>query len=365
MLVLTVFLFCGDTWSEQMKAMVLHAAAMMSLEEVVCPSSSPDNILVRVTHSSLCGTDTKIYDGEIAVHYPLILGHEVVGELVEAIEDQDLQVGDRVIIDPMVSCGSCFHCRIGQSNLCPKGLLLGRDANGGFAEFISVPRNNVFRLPSAIDSQVAPLIQVATTCLHAQRLVPIGIGDSVLVMGLGVTGQLHVQLAKGQGANLVIGISRSAFKRQLARAHGADFTFESIQDAETNLPDVTNGRGVDLLIETTGQPQSFAAAVALTRVGGRVLLFGINTASQGVLPFYDLYFKELAIYNARAAKSEDFATTIDLVQRGVLQLSPLITHVVALPDLESGFRLMNSKLEDRLKVVVNHDLQGAEIRASI
>jgi 2-desacetyl-2-hydroxyethyl bacteriochlorophyllide A dehydrogenase len=337
-----------------MKAMVLRAPGDMSLEEVVRPDFSPDKILVRVTHSALCGTDAKIYDGEIAVRYPLILGHEVVGELVEPIDAHNLQAGDRVIIDPMVSCGSCFHCSIGQSNLCPNGRLLGRDANGGFAEFISVPRNNVFPLSAAIDSQVAPLIQVATTCLHAQRLVSSFLGDSVLVMGLGVTGQLHVQLAKGRGASPVIGISRSAFKRQLAQAHGADFTFENTEDAIRNIPGITNGRGVDLAIETTGQTQSFAEAVALTRVGGRMLLFGISTAIQGVFPFYDLYFKEVSIFNARTAKSEDFSGAIDLVQRGVLQLSPLITHVVSLPDLKSGFRLMNGRLDDRLKVVVKH-----------
>jgi L-iditol 2-dehydrogenase len=337
-----------------MKAMVLRAPRDLSLEEVACPDCSPDQVLVRVTHSALCGTDAKIYAGEIAVRYPLILGHEVVGELVEPLRAQNLEAGDRVIIDPMVSCGFCFHCRSGQSNLCPNGQLLGRDANGGFAEFISVPRNNVFPLSAAIDSQTAPLIQVATTCLHAQRLVSIFPGESVLVMGLGVTGQLHVQLAKGRGASPVIGISRSAFKRQLARAHGADFTFENTEDAMRNISDVTNGRGADLTIETSGQLQSFAASVALTRVGGRILLFGINTANQGVLPFYDLYFKELSIFNARAAKPEDFTGIIDLVQRGILQFSPLVTHVVSLADLKSGISLTNLRLDERLKVVVKH-----------
>lgn len=337
-----------------MRAMVLSAPREMRLEEVIPPDRSSGQILVRVTHSALCGTDAKIYSGEIAVRYPLILGHEVVGELVESLEAGNLQAGHRVLIDPMVSCGVCFHCSIGQCNLCSNGSLLGRDADGGFAEFISAPLTNIYPLPDDVDSQTAPVIQVAATCVHAQRFAAIFPGDSVSVMGLGVTGQLHVQLAKERGANPIIGISRSAMKRRLAEAHGADFTFESASDALRHISEVTKGGGVDLAIETTGRSQSFADSIALARAGGRILLFGINTADQGTLPFYDLYFKELSIFNARAAKPEDYSSAIDLVQRGVLKLLPLITHVVSLTDLESGIKLMDPDVHERLKVLVEH-----------
>ncbi len=146
---------------------------------------------MRVTHSGLCGTDLKIYKGAIPAEYPLIMGHEMVGEVAG---------GGRVIVDPVLSCGSCFHCRIGQTNLCPSGGLIGRESNGGFAEYAAVPAGQVFPLPDSIDSRSAPLIQVATTCLHAQRLAHLSSGESVAVIGVGVSGQLHVQLAKAHGA---------------------------------------------------------------------------------------------------------------------------------------------------------------------
>ena len=159
-------------------------------------------MLVGITHSGICGTDYKIFNGSIPVRYPRIMGHEMVGEVVDGGGTGRFRAGDRVIIDPELYCGACFHCRIGQTHLCPNGMLLGRDANGGFAEYPRRrPRATSSRLPDVIGRRTAPIIQVLTTCLHAQRQVDIFAGESVVVLGLGVTGQLHVQLAKARGAN--------------------------------------------------------------------------------------------------------------------------------------------------------------------
>src|SRR3984957_10955114 len=207
-----------------MKAMVLSAPNELALGEVARPAIGEGQVLVRVTYSGICGTDYKIYSGAIPVRYPRIMGHEMIGEVVEAGESATVRPGDRVIVDPELYCGACFHCRIGQTHLCPNGILVGRDADGGFAEYVAAPASHVFRLPDSIDSRTAPLIQVLTTCLHAQRQVKIFPAESVVVFGLGVTGQLHVQLAKARGASPVIGVTRSAGKRELAEDLGADIT---------------------------------------------------------------------------------------------------------------------------------------------
>ena len=149
------------------------------------------------------------------------------------------------------------------------------------------------------------MIQVLTTCLHAQRQIDIFPGESVVVLGLGVTGQLHVQLAKARGAT-VIGVTRSADKRALAETLGADLTIPGGDDAVEQVREATEGRGADVIIETTGVVPSLSPAIHMARSGGRLLLFGIITAKEGALPFYDLYFKELALINARVAKSEDY-----------------------------------------------------------
>src|SRR6266700_4475179 len=133
-----------------MKAMVLSAPNELALGEVARPAIGPGQVLVRVMYSGICGTDYKIYTGAIPVRYPRIMGHEMIGEVVEAAGGE-LRPGQRVIIDPELYCGACFHCRIGQTHLWPNGQLLGRDSNGGFAEFLTAPASHVFPLPDAVD----------------------------------------------------------------------------------------------------------------------------------------------------------------------------------------------------------------------
>jgi L-iditol 2-dehydrogenase len=337
-----------------MKAMVLRAPGELVLDEVARPGLDARHAVVRVTHSGICGTDFKIYSGAIPVSYPRIMGHEMIGVVAEADEGDALRPGDRVIVDPELYCGACFHCRIGQTHLCPSGMLLGRDANGGFADYVAAPANHVFRLPDSIDGQTAPLIQVLTTCLHAQRQVDIFPGESVVVFGLGVTGQLHVQLAKARGASPVIGVTRSAEKRELARTLGADVTIPVGEAAVAEVRGATEGRGADVVIETTGVVPSLAAAVHMARPGGRLLLFGIITAEEGALPFYDLYFKELALISARVAKSEDYPASIALVERGLVKFEPLVSDVMPLRDLKTAIGMLGSDSARRMKIILDH-----------
>jgi len=336
-----------------MKAMVLTAPGELVQEEVARPARVAGDVLVRVTHSGICGTDYKIFNGSIPVRYPRIMGHEMAGEVVEA-GNGPLRAGDMVIVDPELYCGACFHCRIGQTHLCPNGLLLGRDADGGFAEYLAAPATHVFKLPDGIDRRAAPMIQVLTTCLHAQRQIDIFPGESVVVLGLGVTGQLHVQLAKARGAT-VIGVTRSADKRALAETLGADMTVPGDADAVAKVRQATEGRGPDVVIETTGVVQQLASAVNMTRSGGRILMFGIITAKEGALPFYDLYYKELSLINARVAKSEDYPGAIGLVQRGQVRLDPLISDVMALGDLKAAIGMLGADGGgQRMKIVLEH-----------
>jgi len=336
-----------------MKAMVLHGPGALALGEVVRPAVEPNHVLVRVTHSGICGTDYKIYSGAIPVGYPRVMGHEMTGEVVDP-GDTEFTSGDAVIIDPELYCGVCFHCRIGQTHLCPKGKLIGRDTDGGFAEYVTAPATNVFRLPASIDNRTAPLIQVLTTCLHAQRQIDIFPSEYVVVLGLGVTGQLHVQLARARGAT-VIGITRSADKRQLAERLGADLTIPGGDGAVERVREVTEGRGADVVIETTGVLSQVAAAVNMTRAGGRVLLFGIITAKEGALPFYDLYFKEIDLISARVAKAEDYPASIALVERGTVRLQPLVSDVMPLTDLKTAIGMLGSDGGgQRMKIILDH-----------
>jgi 2-desacetyl-2-hydroxyethyl bacteriochlorophyllide A dehydrogenase len=328
-----------------MKAMVLRAPSDLVEDEVARPQPAAGKVVVRITHSGVCGTDYKIFNGSIPVPYPLIPGHEMAGELADS--------GERVIIDPETYDGTCFYCSKGLTNLCPNGTLIGRDVNGGFAEYLQVPATQVHRLPDSIDDQTAPMIQVLTTCLHAQRQVEIFPGDTVVVLGLGVTGQLHVQLAKARGAR-VIGITRSAEKRAMAEKLGADLTIAGGDDAIAKVRDATEGRGADLTIETTGVMKQLADSIHMTRFGGKVLLFGIYTVKEGALPFYDIYFKEISLISARVAKPEDYTACIDLVERRQVRLGPLVSDVMPLGELKAAIGLLSSDSGQRMKIILDH-----------
>ena len=337
-----------------MRAMVLWGTGNITLTEAALPKLGPgkDEVLVRITHSGVCGTDLKICSGAIPVSYPLIMGHEMIGEIVESGEA--VRAGDRVILDPTLYCGKCFHCRKVQTNLCPSARLVGRDVDGGFAEYVATDLNHIFRLPDSVSNHAAVLIQVMTTCVHAQRLAKPDRGESVVVMGLGVAGQLHVQLAKAQGANPVIGVSRHEFKCDMAKQLGADIVLRGGDEARKRILEATEGRGADVVIETTGVMACLSGAIELARAGGRLLLFGITTAKEGALPFCQLYFKELTQMSARGATRQDFVDSIDLVRRGIVRLEPLVTHVLPLRDLGAAIKMLDSDTDNRLKIIVDH-----------
>jgi len=325
--------------------MVLRAPSDLVLDEVARPQAVDGQVLVRITHSGVCGTDYKIFNGSIRVPYPLIPGHEMAGERVDT--------GERVIIDPETYDGTCFYCQKGLTNLCPNGTLIGRDVNGGFAEYLMAPASQVFRLPDSVDDRTAPMIQVLTTCLHAQRQVDIFPGDTVAVIGLGVTGQLHVQLAKARGAR-VIGITRSAEKRAMAEKLGADLTIPGGDDVIAQVREATEGRGADVTIETTGVLKQLELSVHMTRIGGKVLLFGIYTVKEGALPFYDLYFKEISLISARVAKPEDYTACIAMVERGQVTLEPLVSDVMPLGELKAAIGMLSSDSGQRMKIILEH-----------
>jgi 2-desacetyl-2-hydroxyethyl bacteriochlorophyllide A dehydrogenase len=340
-----------------MKAVVLRSAFDLASCDVAAPQPTTEQLLVRVSHSGICGTDLKIFTGAMPAAYPIIMGHEITGEVVN--EDGRVTTSGRVLVDPVLFCGSCGHCQAGRTHLCPNGAVIGREINGGFADYVVAPRSHVYPLPATIENHTVPLIQVLSTVLHAQRRAGIGApgilqgGFSVAVIGLGVSGQLHAQLARARGADRVIGISRSAWKRSIAEQLGADRTCSS-EGAVASVMAATGGRGADVVIESTGVVGSIADAIAMVRPGGTIVLFGIHTASEGALPFYQLYYKEPAIISARAATPDDFPESIDLVATGRVTLSPLVTHVLPISKLRQALGMLEQDADGRMKIILEN-----------
>ena len=332
-----------------MKAVQVTAPGRLAYTDVADPTegSMGAEALVGVETVGICGTDVKILSGVIPVGYPRVMGHEMVGEVIDG-GATGVAAGQRVMIDPAISCGACALCRAGRTNLCLHGGLLGRDADGVWAEFVTAPANRLLPVPVHLGVEAAAMVQVAGTCVHAQRAAPIFPGDTAVVIGLGVSGLIFTQLLRASGAE-VIGVTRSPFKRELAAAMGAVAT-AAPDDAADVIAEVTGGQGVDLAVEAVGTEATVTLAIESARIGGEVLVFGTVTGGGTGLPYYQLYFKELTVRNPRAAIADDYARAIELAAAGVLDLEPIITDRIAMSDASRAFERVQSP--DSLKVLM-------------
>lgn len=329
-----------------MKAVQVTGPGALRYTDVPEPPGGND-VVVRIRTVGVCGTDVKILTGVIPVAYPRVMGHEMVGEVLDG-GDSGLEAGRRVLIDPAISCGRCALCRKGRTNLCLHGGLLGRDADGVFAELASAPADRILPIPDGVSGPAAGLLQVAGTCVHAQRAAPVHVGDVAVVIGLGVSGLIFTQLLRAAGAT-VVGVTRSAPKRELAARLGASFTAPPTE-APALIAEVTGGAGADLTVEAVGTEATLRQAVEWARIGGEVLVFGTVTSGNEGLPYYQLYFKELTVRNPRAAISDDYARAIDLAATGVLDLEPIVTDQLHLSEAQRAFERVQEP--DSLKVLM-------------
>ena len=305
-----------------MRAAVLEHAGTVTIREVPRPEAA-GRALVRVGQAGLCGTDIKIVNGQIPVALPRVLGHEMTGWVAQS---RRLPAGTPVLVNPAAFCGHCDLCRRDLPQLCRHGALLGRDTDGCFAEFVAVDEDCLHPLPDGLAG--AGLLQVLSTCVHAQSGLPEV--ASAVVVGLGVAGLLHLQLLALRGTATLIGVSRSAAKRELALAMGATVV-ATPEAAAGAVADATGGRGAGLAVECAGTPQTLAQAMRLAGAGGTVLVFGITPAADA-LPTYEWYRKELTIRSPRAARPRDCDTAVELAASGRLELARLVTARFPLAD---------------------------------
>jgi L-iditol 2-dehydrogenase len=334
----------------RLRAAILTGPGRLELGEVDEPVRGTGEVSLRVGAVGICGTDLSIHAGKIPVAYPRIIGHEIVGTIVAPETSRGLASGTAVIVDPGIACGACPQCLEGRGNICTAGPLLGRDADGGLREILVVRAANVHPLPDEIDPSVAPLLQVLATCVHAQRRVSIFPGEAVVVVGLGVTGLLHVQLAKLRGARPVIGVTRSEEKLALASSLGADVLVPA-DGAEVDGVGAAVPGGADLVVEAAGTVATLARAMDMVRTGGRILSYGTITETVGELPYYELYHKELSVTGARSARAVDFPTAIEAVASGRVTLDPLVA--ARYPIDESSRAIRAGASPGALKVLID------------
>ena len=338
-----------------MRAAVFYGIRDLRLEDVPKPKISDNEVLIRVNASGICGTDIHIYRGEWKTNTPIILGHEFSGVIADVGRKvKGLNIGDPVVAEPNIPCGSCYYCRMSERNyFCENLEATGVTVNGAFAEYVKIVASNVYRLPKGYNLDEAALIEPLACCVRGIDQAKIKAGDTVAIIGAGPVGLILLQLALKSGASMVIQTDMEDSRLSIAKDLGADHTINVTKaDPVESIKELTGGYGVDVAIEAVGKPEAITQAMRATRRGGRLVIFGVSPedAVWKVRPF-ELYDKELTIKTSYRSPYT-FQRAVKIAASGRVRLKPLISHIFKLDDIHRAFEVAEKRLEGAVKVLV-------------
>ncbi len=326
---------------EKMLAVVFKGGGNFSLEEREIPRiKKDDEVLLEVEAASICGTDIQILN--VPPGHPAnpdtILGHEYTGRIVEKGKAvRGFEVGDRVVIDPNIPCGSCAYCKIGKPNLCLNMTTLGIFIDGGFAKYNVAPQYSLHKIPDEIPPEIAVFTEPLSCVMSGIKKLKPMVGETAVVLGAGPIGLYYIAIFKASGLYVLVS-EPSDYRRKFAREMGADLV---VDPQETPLEDVVmdkTGIGADIVVDAVGV--LFGDALKVVRRGGRVLLFGMNRSVEQHIYQYDITRYEVNIMGTYIA-DHTFPDAIKALK--VLPLRKLITHDLKLQEFEIGLDAMRRK----------------------
>jgi L-iditol 2-dehydrogenase len=324
------------------------------LEESATPGIGPGELLVKVHASGICGSD--VMEWYRIKKAPLVLGHEIAGEIVEVGEGVDrYKIGDRVFVSHHIPCNTCHYCLNGHHTVCETLHTTNFDP-GGFAEYIRVPRLNadrgVFLLPDEISFEMGAFIEPLACVIRGQRLARLRPAQSVLILGSGISGLLHLLLARALGAGRVITTDIHEYRLSAARRLGADAAIQASEDVPTRVRAVNGDRLADLVIVCAGALPVFKQALQCVDRGGTVLFFA--PTDEGVdlpLPVNEFWRNGITLLPSYGNSPGDARLAIELVRSGRVRVEPLITHRLSLAETGEGFRLV-AEAGESIKVII-------------
>ena len=348
---------------QKMKAVVFHGVGDLRVQDVPRPRPKAGEAVIRITATTICGTDVHIVKGEYPVKEGLILGHEPVGvihELGSGLEE-DYVVGDRVIVGAITPCGQCFYCLNGVHSQCHGplgGWRFGNTINGAWAEYLLVPdaRANLACIPDGLtDEQVLMLPDIASTGISGAESGGVRTGDSVAVFAQGPIGLCATLGAKLRGASLIVGIDPTPERRAMSTRFGASVTINpDACNVVEELKRLTEGRGVDVAIEALGRQETFEAALRSVRPGG--VLSSLGVYSGKLVAPYDAIYAGLAdqriVTTLCPGGKERMRRLLAMVATGRVDLTPLVTHRFALDDLKEAYDLFSHQRDAVMKVAL-------------
>jgi threonine dehydrogenase-like Zn-dependent dehydrogenase len=348
---------------DKMKAVVFGGVGELRIQEVPKPRPGPGEAVLRITATTICGTDVHIVKGEYPVREGLIPGHEPVG-VIDSLGpglEEEFTVGQRVIVGAITPCGQCFYCLNAAHAQCGGALggwRFGNTINGAWAEYLLVPhaRANLAVVPPGLtDEQVLMLPDIASTGISGAESGNVRIGDAVAVFAQGPIGLCATLGAKLRGASMVVGVDPLASRREVAERFGASLTLDPTKvDVVSRLRELTGGRGVDVAIEALGRQETFEWALRSIRPGGVLSSLGVYSGKL-VAPYEALYAglgNQQIVTTLCPGGKERMRRLISLVAEQRVDLTPLITHRFGLDDMLEAYQLFSRQGDGVLKVAL-------------
>ncbi|MDH4068201.1 MAG: zinc-dependent dehydrogenase [Dehalococcoidia bacterium] len=338
-----------------MRIAMYYSNRDVRLEEMPVPQIGPGEVLMRVEASGICGTDLLEW---YRLHKaPLVLGHEVAG-VVAAVGKgvKPYKVGDRICAAHHVPCNTCHYCLSGHHTVCDTLRRTNFDP-GGFAEYLRLPRINVeqgiFPLPDIVSFEEATFVEPLACVLRGQRLARLQPGQTVLVIGSGVAGLLHIQLARASGAGRIIATDIVDYRLEAARKFGADAAIQAREYSPDYLRGVADGRLADLVVICSGAQSAINEALGSVERGGTVLFFAPTEPGASVpISVNDLFWRnETTLTSSYGGSPADYAAALELIQAGKIRVREMITHRLGLAETGLGFQLV-ARAQDSLKVII-------------
>lgn len=330
-----------------MKAVVVRAPMQFAVEHVPEPALPVDGLLLDVKACGLCGSDLRtLRSGHRKVHFPWTIGHEICGAVAAVGSEYrgPWAIGELISVGPPVFCGACDFCLEGRYELCVNYRELAQAWPGGLAEKMAVPAEairlgTIAHVAANVDPAAAAIAEPISSCLHAQELGRVGLGDTVVIIGAGPIGCIHIMLARLHGADRIIIADVNAERLRFAEPFGPDAAIDvTATDLVAEVRRLTNGNGADVIITATPAPVAQVQAVEMARKGGRILLFGglPKDESKPGVDMNIVHYNALHLIGATIFAPRHYRLAVKLVASGRLPLDRLITHRFALEDFVQG-----------------------------
>lgn len=324
-----------------MLAAVFESTGTLTLKDVPEPQLLNDtDIKVKVEAASICGTDVHILGTPPShpANFNTILGHEFVGHVVEIGKHvKNLNVGDRIVVDPTITCGTCAYCQSGHANVCENFTTIGIFEDGGWAKYCVLPSRNAHKISEHVPVEIAAMAEPLSCVVNASEKLQTKPGDTVVILGAGPMGQLFIQMQKAAGAGTIIAVDFSEYRLNIAKQSGATHIVNPQSEKVEDLVEQLTSIGADSVVDCVGM--LFGQAISLVRKAGKIVLLGMNDQALPEIHQCSITSKELTVFGS-IIQNYHFPKVVQLLESNVLNLGALVTETIELSNIERGLELM-------------------------